>query len=285
MNELFTIDKAASIGAVTLGVADLPMMTRYYQEIIGLKQLESGTSGAALGIDGQPFLRLEQRDGHQHKAHSGLFHLAILLPTRPHLGQWLKHYLSSMNQMIGGAGDHLVSEALYLNDPEGNGVEIYWDRPRQMWKYENGKVKMATLAVDLADLAAQASADPFQGLPSGTTLGHIHLQVDQVAPAEAFYRDQVGLGHSTNYPGATFLGAGGYHHHIGANTWNSRGRGQPPAGSLGLINFSLRLPTKAARLQLLDHLAANNIAIDSSGETPEIKDPAGNIIRLTVAQS
>ena len=284
MNNEFVIDDQTTVGAVTLAVADLTKMTSYYQHVIGLELLESGNSWATLGLGSDPIVRLEHRpDGRQHKRAAGLFHLAILLPNRPALGQWLNHYINTTGTMIGGAGDHLVSEALYLDDPEGNGIEIYADRPRESWSYQNGQLQMATLAVDIPDLIAKADPTPFDGLPAGTTLGHVHLQVSDEKAAEAFFVQKLGIEHTTNYPGATFLAAGGYHHHIGANSWNSRGQGQPPAGSLGLVNFSLRLPHADARADLLDHLTNSDVTITMVGDTPAVNDPSGNQILFELA--
>lgn len=284
MTDLFTIDGRTGVGAVTLAVADLPAMTTYYQAIIGLELLAKGPGQAMLGLGDDVMVRLAHRpNGRQHKRAAGLFHLAILLPSRASLGQWLKHYISTTGTMIGGAGDHLVSEALYLDDPEGNGIEIYADRPRESWPYKNGELQMATLAVDIPDLVAKADPAPFNGMPAGTTLGHVHLQVNNETAAEAFYERMLGIEHITSYPGATFLGAGGYHHHIGANVWHSRGQGQPPAGSLGLVNFSLRLPDAGARSAVLEHLDNLDLPITMVGETPGVLDPAGNQVLLELA--
>ncbi|MCA9989288.1 MAG: VOC family protein [Anaerolineales bacterium] len=284
MTDNFTIDERTGVGTVTLAVADLPAMTTYYQEIIGLELLDNGPDQATLGIGDDIVVRLEHRpDGRQHKRAAGLFHLAILLPSRASLGQWLKHYISTTGTMIGGAGDHLVSEALYLDDPEGNGIEIYADRPREGWPYKNGELQMATLAVDIPDLVAKADPAPFNGMPAGTTLGHVHLQVNNETAAEAFYESMLGIERITSYPGATFLGAGGYHHHIGANVWHSRGQSQPPAGSLGLVNFSLRLADNSARDAVLAHLESQNVPVTMVGDTPGVMDPAGNQVLLELA--
>ena len=284
MTERFTIDGRTGVGAVTLAVADLQAMTSFYQDIIGLDTLDTSANQTALGLGDDVMVRLVHRpNGQLYKRAAGLFHLAILLPSRGSLGQWLKHYVNATGTMIGGAGDHLVSEALYLDDPEGNGIEIYADRPRESWPYKNGQLQMATLAVDIADLVAKADPEPFQRAPAGTTLGHVHLQVDNESAAESFYEEMLGIEHITNYPGATFLGVGGYHHHIGANVWHSRGQSQPPAGSLGLVNFSLRLVDESARATVLNHLDSHDIPITMTGETPGVTDPAGNQVLLELS--
>ena len=283
MTNTFAMNEEAGVGTVTLGVRDLSLMTDYYQQVIGLERLDSWSTGVSLGLADDVMIKLEQRHGSQYSRHSGLFHLALLLPSRPDLGQWLNHYMAATNRMIGGAGDHLVSEALYLDDPEGNGLEIYADRPRHLWEYKLGRIQMATLAVDLPDLIAKANPEPFDGLPAGSTLGHVHLQVDDVASVEQFYVEAIGLEQMAHYPGATFLGIGGYHHHIGGNVWKSRGNGQPPAGSLGLISYSFRLPSVSARTDVLDNLDRQDIAVQEVDGVPTLKDPAGNLIQLEVS--
>lgn len=279
----FTLDPATTVGSVTLGVADLAMMQAYYQEIIGLELLDSGGETAVLGINQTPIVQLESRpNGKQYKQAVGLYHLAILLPTRAALGQWLNHYIEKTGRMVGGAGDHFVSEALYLNDPEGNGLEIYRDRPRDTWEFEpDGTLVMGTVAVDIPAVIAAADPAPFEKMPSETTLGHVHLQANNIPATNKFYQDQIGFDYMVGMPTATFMSAGGYHHHLGANTWHSLNAQKPPAGSLGLINYTLILPTPSAKTALLDHLANSDVPIQSGEHGEVVIDPSGNEIVIT----
>jgi catechol 2,3-dioxygenase len=279
-----TLDPATTIGQVTLGVANLELMADYYQQVIGLTSLERTTQTVTLGVDDKPLVRLEvQPGGRRYPNATGLYHLALLLPTRQDLGLWLKHFVISQNKMIDGASDHLVSEALYLSDPEGNGLEIYRDRPRDTWAYESGGVKMATLPLDLPALVADAPDTPFSGLPLGSTMGHIHLQVADVPQSLAFYCDVLGFEVMALMPTAGFISAGGYHHHLGMNIWHSRGAAPPPAGSLGLLNYEMVLPTTAAREAALGRLESQGYNLEQTDAGPLVRDPAGNGLVLVVA--
>ncbi|MFK7805774.1 MAG: VOC family protein [Anaerolineae bacterium] len=274
----FKIDQDLKVGLTTLKVKDLANMIDFYQTEIGLNLLEQDSQSAVLGIasDNRPILRMISKpDGRAHPHATGLFHLAILLPERADLGQWLRHY--SQNHQLDGAGDHIVSEALYLNDPEGNGLEIYWDRPRDTWTVSGESIQMDTLRVDIPSLLADAHATPFSQMPSGTTTGHIHLQVDSVEKAIAFYRDILGFS-QTAYMStqAGFFGAGGYHHHIGSNIWNSRGAAPPPADALGLDCYELVFSAQDKLEQVLARLKENNISFNEINAGFEAKDPAGN---------
>ena len=280
----FTIHPATTVGAVTLAVADLARMSRYYQQVIGLQLLAQDEQTAVLGVDNQAIVRLIVRpSGQQHRGATGLYHLAILLPSQTDLGHWLKHYVATQQRMVDGAGDHLVSEALYLTDPEGNGLEMYRDRPRHTWEIIDGQVKMDTLPVDLPALIAAAPDAPFRELPVSTRLGHVHLQVNDIPRAVWFYQDVLGFDYMTGFASAAFMAAGGYHHHIGLNTWHSRGAAPPPADALGLAHYTVVLPDADARHTLLDRLDAANVAFEPHGEEILTRDPAGNGVLLTLA--
>jgi len=284
LNATTRLDPATTMGKVTLGVADLAMMSDYYQQVIGLTVLERTSQVVELGVAETPLVRLEARPGGKpYPGATGLYHLALLLPTRQDLGLWLKHFVTTQNRMIDGAGDHLVSEALYLSDPEGNGIEIYRDRPRDTWEYDENGIKMATLAVDLPALVADAPNTPFTGMPGGTTMGHVHLQVDDVGKALEFYCDVVGFDLMAAMSSAGFISAGGYHHHLGMNTWHSRGAAPPPAGSLGLISYQVVLPTEAAREAVLSHLDRQGHRLEQTPAGPLVRDPAGNGLVFVVA--
>lgn len=281
-NTTFTIDPKTAMGKVTLGVADLAMMTDFYTKLIGLTMLSDSSSSVELGVDDMPLLRLEERpNGRQYPNSVGLFHIALLLPSRPDLGRWLQH-LSANNYSLTGASDHLVSEALYLDDPEGNGIEIYRDRPRETWNYANGMVQMDTLRLDLQALLADAHTEPFEQMPSGTVMGHVHLRVDEVPRTSRFYQEALGFDVMFEWPEAGFLSAGGYHHHLGMNVWRSQGSTRPPEGSLGLIHYEIALPDAAARDSLLTRLDRQDMRIDKFDNDFSVIDPSGNRAVLTL---
>ncbi|MEM9774739.1 MAG: VOC family protein [Chloroflexota bacterium] len=279
----FQIDEKLKIGLTTLKVKDLAGMVDYYTQAIGLSLLEKDSASAVLGIkaDNLPILKLIHKpNGTAYPNATGLFHLAILLPTRADLGHWLKHF--AQTRQLDGAGDHLVSEALYLYDPEGNGLEIYRDRPRSEWPTgPNGKIKMDTLAVDIPAVLAEAPDKPFQTMPSGTMTGHVHLQVDDVSKAQNFYHTVLGF-ETTEYfsDQAGFFGAGGYHHHIGANVWRSRGAAPPPADALGLDRYELIFSSQAELDNVIGRLNAAGTDYVESDAAVEVRDPASNLVIL-----
>lgn len=263
------------IGRVALTVRDLDRVSRFYQEIIGLKLIESDAQGHRLGAGSTVLLELrhdpQARLADRHQA--GLFHTAFLVPDRAALADWLIHAVGR-RAALDGASDHLVSEALYLTDPEGNGIEIYHDRPSEEWTIlPDGSVAMATLPLDLNELAATCSGKPFEGMRDDTIVGHVHLQVGELDAAEAFWAGRMGMGLMTRYPGANFFGADGYHHHIGANIWNSRGAGPRPEGITGLAEIEL-LASPEAAADIATRLEV------TPAETMEARDPWGT--RLTI---
>ena len=236
------------IGAVRLRVADLARARHFYEEAIGLAEVD-GADGevVALGTNGVPLVELlHDPDAPPRPAGTtGLFHLAILVPNRHELARALKRLADSETRLT-GAADHLVSEALYLDDPEGNGIEIYRDRPREEWRQaENGELAMATLPLDLRSVVEELSG-PEDGTPrigDGTAIGHVHLEVSGIDPAEDFWAGEVGFDVTVRgYPGALFVAAGGYHHHVGLNIWASEGGSPSPSGSRGLVHFELEVP-------------------------------------------
>lgn len=228
------------IGTVTLTVRDLDTASRFYQQVIGLAPIDTGAGLVRLGVGTTVLLEL-RHDADAPLASrraAGLFHTAFLLPTRADLAQWLRH-VAEQGVPLQGASDHLVSEAIYLADPEANGIEIYWDRPSETWSWRDGMVQMENRALDLNGLAATVRTRDWSGLPAGSSIGHVHLQVGELEPAEGFYAGLLGLDVVCRYPGATFMSSGGYHHHLATNIWNSRGapvRSQP---TTGLANVEL----------------------------------------------
>jgi catechol 2,3-dioxygenase len=187
-------------------------------------------------------------------------------------------------RIIPGVGDHLVSEALYLSDPDGNGIEIYRDRPRSEWKWKDGRVQMAALPIDLRAMLDELAHDdhPGEGLQPGTRIGHIHLQVADIAQAERFYCDALGFEVVARMPDALFISAGGYHHHIGMNTWESRNGPRPPEGSAGLRRFVIELPDAPALAEVQARLTVRGIPATSHGSGLLVRDPLDNTILLAI---
>lgn len=267
------LDAPVHIGAVSLRVRDLPGLTAFYRDAIGLSLISQDADRAVLGAAGQALVRLEAGARHPSSA-AGLFHMAILLPSRRDLSNWLRH-AAEASVPLEGASDHLVSEALYLSDPEGNGIEIYRDRSRAEWpRRDGGGIAMATERLDLDALLREADGRPYAGMPDGTVMGHIHLRVGDVAQAEGFYRDALGFDVMVHYPGASFLATGGYHHHVAANVWHSRGAGPRRDGEAGLSSFELVARDDEAHAALSRRMAA------AGGDAASAADPWGNRITL-----
>jgi len=277
------IDPATTVGPVHLTVSDLDRSLAYYGSAIGLREIERSGSRASLGAGDQELLVLSELPGARPaRHHTGLFHFALRVPDRPSLAGWLAHAARDRVALT-GLSEHFVSEAIYMQDPDDHGIEIYRDRPREVW---DGKVeRMTTLPLDVDDLLRELedpATEPFEGLPPGTDMGHVHLQVADVPEAIGFYRDVIGFDLMANYGRqAAFLSAGGYHHHVGANTWNSLGAPPAPAGSASLRHATIVLPSAEARERVLARAAG--------GQEPEaredgvlIRDPSGNGLLLAV---
>ncbi len=276
-----------SIGAVRLNVADLDRARAFYEQAIGLRAVDRDASVVRLGVDGgAAIIELAGRpDAPRRPAGStGLFHLAILVPSRAELARALRRVVDA-GWRLTGASDHLVSEALYLRDPEGNGIEIYRDRLREEWRYDDGRLQMDTLPLDLdgvlAELSAADASDP-KGMPNGTRIGHVHLSVAELSEAEDFYGGLLGFEVTVRgYPGALFFATGGYHHQIGVNTWAGEGAAAPPPGSLGLGWFEITLPSAPELEQVGQRLRAAGFEAQGNGGGLRIADPSGNGILLT----
>jgi len=234
-----TASAPVEIGRVALTVRDIDRVAAFYETAIGLQPIASEGGVRTLGAGGRVLLELRAdraaKAGDPREA--GLFHTAFLLPSRADLAMWMIHAFE-VRLPLQGASDHLVSEAIYLADPEGNGIEIYRDRARDEWPRRDGRIRMATDPLDLRALAADA-ARPWTGAPDGTVVGHVHLQVGDVSAAEDFYSGTLGFDIVTHYPGAAFYSSGGYHHHLATNVWNSRGAGQRSRGAGGLAGVEL----------------------------------------------
>lgn len=257
------------IGRVTLTVHDLARSADFYARALGLAKLTADAAQVTLGAGNRALITLIADPAARLRSprEAGLFHTAFLLPDRAALARWL-HHVASTRLPLQGASDHKVSEAIYLADPEGNGIEVYVDRPRAQWTKQDGSIQMATDPLDLDDLAAAADGT-WTGAPDGTVVGHVHLQVGDVAQAQAFYTGTLGFPVTATYPGAAFYGSGGYHHHLATNVWNSRGAG-PRTPSTGLTNVEI----------LADATALAAIAARSDGQT-RLTDPWGTQITLT----
>jgi catechol 2,3-dioxygenase len=271
-------------------VADMPTCLQLYHDTLGLRVDPSrdGSTGVALGTD-EPVLILHE-DGEapeRPRGTTGLYHVAILLPDRRSLARTLRRLLQA-GYPLEGAADHGVSEALYLADPEGNGLEIYADRPRGQWPSDDGRLRMVTDPLDVEGLMGELQDDsrPWAGLETGTRVGHVHLQVSTLEPAERFYREVLGFDLMQHFGGsAAFLSFGGYHHHIGLNTWAGIGAPRPPAGSRGLRALTLWAPNETALETLEDRLSATLSSSHRTNEGLETRDPSGNVILLAVPQS
>jgi catechol 2,3-dioxygenase len=247
------VDPGAHIGLVELRVADLDRARRFYEDALGLEPIAE--EPPSLGAGGRPLVVLREAEAGRPAPprSTGLFHVAIRHPSRPALATALKRLLGRGGG-LSGASDHGVSEALYLSDPDHNGIELYRDRPMDRWPLEpDGSVGMVTMPLDLRDLLGQAASDGAGPVEPGTDIGHVHLKVSDVERSVAFYRDELGLSLRQRMGDeAAFLAAGDYHHHVGINTWMSRGAGPPPPGSAGLERFTFEVPSLEAPVEMTD---------------------------------
>jgi len=280
------IHPQTQIGLVSLTVSDLRRSLLFYTHNIGLKVRHQDDQTAVLGTSDRPLLHLVEQPGAKHQANAtGLYHFALLLPSRVELAKSLKHMIQTETP-LGGFSDHSVSEAIYLSDPDGNGIEIYRDRQRSEWPMRDGRLQMNTLPLDLQGLIGELNGrtPAWDGMPAGTTMGHIHLHIRDVDEAEAFYSDVLGFDRIMRYgPSAAFVSAGGYHHHIGLNTWAGRGAPPPPAGAVGLRHYQLLLPTAEALAAVRTRLENNGIGFATEDDVIVLHDPSHNKIHLQVA--
>jgi catechol 2,3-dioxygenase len=271
------------MGEVHLTVGDLERSLAYYREEIGLDVLDQGAGRAVLGTPERTLLVLCEEAGVLPAGRStGLYHFALLVPKRRQLASWLAHAARDQVSMT-GLSDHFVSEALYLRDPDGHGIEIYWDRPRDTWEGQVGE-RMTTLPLDVDSLMSELpdpDADEFAGLPAGTVMGHVHLKVADVHETIGFYRDVLGFGLMAHLgPAAAFLSAGGYHHHLGGNTWESAGASPAPDGTAALRHFTIVLPDDHELDMTMARLSAAGVPAEESGHGPLVRDPSGNAVVL-----
>lgn len=270
------------IGRVRLRVRDLDAVSGFYQRVIGLSVIDQSAGSVTLGAGPAPLLELLGAPSAlpRNPRDAGLFHTAFLLPARTDLARWLA-YAVKLGIKLQGASDHIVSEAIYLADPEGNGIEIYADRPVSRWRDAGGQIRMATEPLDIPDLLSAGTGD-WAGYPAGGIIGHVHLQVGDTGTADGFYRDILGLEIASRYPGASFYGSGGYHHHLAGNIWNSRRAGPRAEGAAGLEAVEIVARDPALRDAILKRAEAAGIAPTTNGDTPVLRDPWGTIIALAV---
>jgi catechol 2,3-dioxygenase len=263
------------MGAVHLSVADLDRSLAYYEGQIGLHIHERGDGRATLGTGGEDLLVLTEEPGARPAdGYSGLFHFALLVPERIDLARWLAHAARDRVALT-GLSDHWVSEAIYLRDPDHHGIEIYADRPRELWEGEVGR-RLTTEPLDVEDLLAvldDPATEPFDALAGGTVMGHVHLSVSEIPATNAFYRDRLGFAVMAELGDqATFLSAGGYHHHLGGNTWQSAGAAYAPEGHARLTQMTIVLPDAESLQETARRVGGT-----------EVRDPSGIPVVLTTA--
>ncbi len=278
------IDPGTTIGLVRLRVGDLARSRRFYEGVLAFQVVELTERSVVLGgQDKQPLLELTEVPGvgSQPRRATGLYHVAILFPTRADLGRELARVLQAGGISI-GQGDHLVSEALYLSDPDGNGLELYQDRPREVWTWIGNTVQMAADPVDIEGLLEEGKSRTWNVVPAGTRIGHIHLQIGNVPEAERFYHGILGFDVTATMPGALFVSAGGYHHHIGLNTWHSQGAQPTPEDRAGLNSYVIVIPTHEGWEAIRARLNNHNIPFREQENQLSVKDPWQNQIILTL---
>ena len=267
------------IGTVALTVRDLERMAAFYRDAIGLAVLERRNDAVTLGAGAVPIVHLAHRgDAKPDDARAvGLYHTAFLMPTRADLARWILHVARNKVPLT-GASDHAVSEAFYLDDPEGNGVEVYSDRPAETWQWTGSDLRITTDPLDIEDILREVPSNAaYPGAPDGLRIGHVHLRVGDVARAEGFYRDVIGLDVTCRRHGASFMSSGHYHHHIAANVWHSAGAGARDANRAGLAWFSFE--ADAAAFDAVKARLARAASVMSPG-TIETADPWGTRLRI-----
>ena len=281
-----TMARDTAMGPVVLHVRDLDAMTAYYRDVVTLTVLSAQEASVTLGRAGRPLVEL--RHGPQLAAaapgQAGLFHTAILFESPAALAGALLSVARRGAQTYTGAGEHLVSQAFYMTDPEGNGVELYVDRPREAWQWVDGRVQMATLHLDPNEFIATHLTEEIAETPAAAsaTLGHVHLQVGDIPTARSFYVDVVGFTETFAMPSALFVAAGGYHHHMAMNTWQSAGAARR-AITLGLGEVTIDVPSTDDVGQLAERLRRAGIEVRDDGATMSFDDPWANVIRVRQA--
>ncbi|HYB25157.1 MAG TPA: VOC family protein [Solirubrobacteraceae bacterium] len=281
-----SIDPRTALGTVRLTVSDLDRSRTFYERALGLRATERDDGTMVFEVADDPALielRGDSTAPRLNRRSPGLYHLAILVPTRTDLAFALAR-LAATRWPLDGASDHLVSEALYLSDPDGNGIEIYRDRPRAEWPRSDGQLQMSTLPLDLDDVLGELRGAPGlpEQAPAGTRIGHVHLQVSDLPAAEAFYHGVLGFDVTVRgYLGALFVSAGGYHHHIGLNTWHSAGAAPAAAESVGLRSFTVELPDSRGLATVAARIEATGTPHERRPDGILVRDPFQNAVFLT----
>jgi catechol 2,3-dioxygenase len=274
------------IGAVALTVRDLEEMSRFYRQVIGLTSIEREAGIERLGVGETILLELRHDPSAPlaDRRAAGLFHIAFLLPSRADLGQWLRQ---TAEQRVGlqGASDHGVSEAIYLGDPEGNGIEMYTDRPSADWTWNNGAIAMKTDHLDIDDLLLSATPARWERLPEGSIVGHVHLQVGAIAPAETFFGAVLGFDTTARVPGGSFFGSGRYHHHLAANTWNSRNAPVRTAPTTGLANVEIIAADPARLAAIATRAERGGLVVEGQPSRFSLRDPWGTSLTFFDAEA
>src|SRR5437660_2806534 len=273
------------IGAVGLKVRDIEGVTGFYRDVLGLDVLDRANERTALGAGGVPFVRLEHRCDARpdDQREAGLYHTAFLMPTRGDLARWILH-VARHKVALTGASDHAVSEAFYLDDPEGNGVEVYCDRPAETWEWTGTDLKITTDPLDVESILREVPPTAtYPGAPDGMRIGHVHLRVGDVARAESFYRDGLGLDVTRRRHGASFMSSGRYHHHIAANVWHSAGSRQRDPRRAGLSWLAFECADRGAFANAKESLSKAGIALTQSAIGIETADPWGTQLRIVQA--
>lgn len=271
------------VSHVFLKVRNLPTMVSFYKDTLGFSIISETPKQVVLGVDQNALLTLDASQNYtlRNSPKAGLYHFAILLPNRNALASFFQY--AQARGVIEGASDHGVSEALYFSDPEENGIEVYADKNFLQWPFKDGLLQMVTLPLNVRSLLANPP-QPWKGMPSGTILGHIHLHVSDLAKAEKFYHQGLGLKLMQRYGSqAAFLADGGYHHHVGINTWNGIGIPSLPSDMAGLGYFTLRIESKEAREAVIQNLTKLGYVVENQKGMTLTKDPSGNWIQLQVA--
>ncbi len=279
----YRLPEATHLGRVRLQVADLERSISFYETVLGMRVIARTGDSVSLGPHGEDreIVHLRQLRSARpvpRRGLLGLYHFAILLPDRASLGRFVAH-LGQIGAYA-GMSDHFVSEAVYLTDPDGLGIEVYADRPRDAWRYDERQLYMTTNHLDVDDLIKAARGERWTGMPAGTVLGHVHLYVDDIDSAESFYHDALGFDKVVwSYPGALFMSAGGYHHHLGTNTW---ARGAPPASDADarLLEWEIVVPTSKDAEQAARSVKDAGYTVQQQGENWLLTDPWGTGLRL-----
>lgn len=284
--EILSLPKDTHVLSVHLQVADLERALHFYRDLAGFKEVDRGGGKAYLSASGQPpaLIQLSERPGARPKPPrtTGLYHVAVRLPSEFELGRLLRR-MQEQKWPLQGAADHSVSAAVYTADPDGNGLEFYADRPRETWRQMDGSIQMTTELLQLRGNLAKGLYDetPWRGIAAGTDIGHVHLHVSNLEKARAFYHDRIGLDVTQEgYPGALFLSAGGYHHHIGLNIWAGRGAPPPPPDAVGLLSFTLEIPDEEGFKALGERLRVGGIPVEVDDRRMRVRDPDGNLLEL-----